>query len=680
MSDEAKNKPQTPAPAKGFVLDKELEEYRNLLQTPTEFKEGFTWVTVAGALFCGLLMFPGAIYLGLLSGMGMNAAATWVTVIVFSEITRRALRSMSKEEMVILLTVSSAMMVGGPFGDLIYRQFLLQSDAVKEAGLFGQFPSWWAPMPDSAALTKRTFMHSDWLVPIGFVVFMTIIGFVQTYTLGYGIFRLTSDVEKLPFPMAPVGAQGVMALAEEDTGKGAKKSERWTVFSIGTVVGLAFGVISVGVPALSSAFLEKPIMILPIPWFDLCRVTEKIMPATPTGVIFDLGLVLMGMVFPFWAVVGSSSSVLITFLLNPVLFQTGVLSTWRPGMDTINTQISNNIDFYFSAGLGVAFGIAACSVYQTIRQVRTSLRNLKTQQAARKGAPTGSIWTPPPGRGDWSLKLCLVGYVLAAAAVVTVAKILVPQFNIVFLIAFAFVYVPLTSYLDARIMGIAGTYIAIPFVREAFILFSGVKGVTPWLVPLPTDSFGGMSNWMRQTELTGVRFPSLIKAWLLTTPLLFVFSFVFWSFLWKDAPIPCDMYPYAQKMWDLQARNTMIMWSATTNTTGAQTLFQRSMHPEFLAAGFAFSTVMFTALSAFNLPTMLVYGMARGLGSIPHGLLMELFGACLGRFYFQRKFGRQRFLRAAPILLAGYAVGTGLVGMAAVAVRLIASAITSTPL
>ena len=65
------------AKGRGVVIDKELIEYRDLVEQPTHFSEGFTWVTVLGAVFCGLIMFPGAIYLGLLSGMSMTGAATW---------------------------------------------------------------------------------------------------------------------------------------------------------------------------------------------------------------------------------------------------------------------------------------------------------------------------------------------------------------------------------------------------------------------------------------------------------------------------------------------------------------------------------------------------------------------------------------------------------------------------
>jgi hypothetical protein len=689
----ADNEPKTPEPEKGpdkepekshLVIDQELADYRDLLEVPDTFEDGFTWTSVAGALFCGLLMFPGAIYLGLLSGVGMNVAATWVTVIIFSEITRRALKAMSKQEMVILLMVAgsmiggSAMIPGGPFGHLIWRQFLVTSDAVKDAGFYGTFPSWFAPSPDSVAIAERTFLHSDWAVPIAFLVFLTVIGFIKNFTLGYGLFRLTSDVEKLPFPRAPVGAQCVTALCEGERGD---RTWRWTAFSIGTVLGLSFGVIQVGVPAISSIFLAKPITPIALPWFDWCRYTESVMPATPTGLILDLGLILLGFVIPFWAVVGSAFSVLFTFILNPILYHMGVLTTWQPGMDTVNTQIANKIDFYFSVGIGIALGIAVCSIYQTIMQLRVSLKDMKKErEEAGNDGREHSIWATPEGRGDWSLRLCFIGYTVAAGAMVIVCKMLVPGFPLFFLILFAFVYTPLTSYLNARINGIAGQHIEIPFVQQAFIILSGAKGVDPWIAPVPVENYGSMAQNFRTLELTGTSFRSKVKAWMLTTPLIFVLSFVFWSFLWKDAPIPSDLYPYAQKIWDLRAKEAMIMWSATSDQAGTVTLFERSFKPEYIGVGFAFSSIVFAALSWLGLPTMLVYGMARGLGEgLPHGLVLELVGALLARYYFHRKYGKKPFLKTAPILLAGYFVGVGLIGMGAVALRLVSSAVSPAP-
>ena len=51
---------------------------------------------------------------------------------------------------------------------------------------------------------------------------------VEWVTLGYILFRVTSDVERLPFPLAPVAAQGATALAESDD---ERDSWRWRVFS-----------------------------------------------------------------------------------------------------------------------------------------------------------------------------------------------------------------------------------------------------------------------------------------------------------------------------------------------------------------------------------------------------------------------------------------------------------------
>ena len=53
------------------------------------------------------------------------------------------------------------------------------------------------------------------------MAFGMLFGRIQTTIVGYGLFHQTSDVEKLPFPMAPMGAQGIVALAEQVEGTDA---------------------------------------------------------------------------------------------------------------------------------------------------------------------------------------------------------------------------------------------------------------------------------------------------------------------------------------------------------------------------------------------------------------------------------------------------------------------------
>lgn len=658
--------------------DKELELYRTILEEPTEYEDGFTWTTVLGALFCGVLMLPGAIYLNLLNGGGFGAAS-WVTLIIFSEISRRALKTMNRQEVVLLLGVAGAMMAahGGVFGGFVYRAYLVRSDAVLAAGLAGQFPAWFAPAADSPAITERTFLHKDWLMP--FFVFglaTWVLAFIKRYTLGYALFRVTSDLERLPFPFAPIAAQGSMAIADAGEKENAWK---WRAFSSGTMIGLAFGIFYIGLPVITGAFLAKPMMIFPIPWYDSTTITESILPAVPTGITWHLSLVITGMIIPWWGIMGTGLAILATFILNPILVHSGVLTTWQPGMGTVDTSIANSIDFYFSFGLGCTLGIALVSIFQTGKAFYTSGKEKRKQQKEVFG-DRHDPWAVPPGRGDWSLKLCVVGYFIAGIAFVALWKVLVPQFPMAFLIFFVFFFTPLESYLNARLIAVNGQRVDIPFVRESVILLSGAKGLSVWLAPNPEENYGGVAMNFRVKELTGTKFTSIIKADLMRQPLSILLGFIFWGFIWHSSEIPSAVFPFTEIMWDLRVKRSLILWSATTGDGLVETIFEKSFKPTILFIGTLTTTTMFTILRHFGAPIMFVYGFVRGLGHSCHVFILEIVGALIARFYLHKKFGRQRILRILPILMAGYLVGEGLIGMACVAVTLITKAISGLPL
>jgi len=695
------------------VMDKELEQYRSLLAEPTEFKDGFGWSAIIGVIFCGLIMLPGSIYLNLMTGGSIGTAAQWVTVILFTEVMRRAMKSLNKQEIVILLNAAATMVGGGLIAQLVFRAYIVRSDAIRDAGMRDSFPHWFVPAPDSLAITSRSLWHSDWFMPILIVVAMTLIGFINKYTLGYFFFRLTSDVEKLPFPMAPIQAQGAMALAEgedgvEDTNPGdapkeavnedliakkpgkKKKTDRWRLFSLGVSLGIAFGFLQVGIPALTDLFLDKPFYLpfVQLPWIDLTTTTEGFLPATPTGVLVDLGVVLLGMVIPFWAIIGTMVAIVFTLLLNPILHRTGVLTHWQPGMDTINTTYSNGVDFWLSFGIGTGAGIAVVSIFQTVRDVRRKMRTIREHRDAQRDDRRASLWDPPKaGRGDWSVKLSIAGYVVSSIFTIALCYALLPK-NItllIFLIFFAFIYNPLISYVNARLNGISGQQVDIPFVRESAFILSGAQGIAIWLAPIPIENYGGYAQQFRVNELTGLNFRSLIKLDLIVIPVSLILSFVFWAFIWSSEAIPSATFRWAQVNWELQAKNMALLLSSTFVAPGQEhsnimdSQFIQAIHPKTIGAGFVGTVLMFVVLSTFGLPVMLVYGVIRGFGGIPHTMLLELVGALVGRFYFQRKYGADNFLRMVPTVLAGYFTGVGLIGMATIAVKLIKNAVSSAP-
>ena len=647
--------------------DKELKEYRDLLKAPSHFEEGFDWKTVIGAVFIGFLMMPGSMYLQLVLGTGIGPAARWVTIILFAEVARRSYTELKQQEIFLLYYMAGAALAS-PFQGLLWNQYLIQSDAAQMLGVTEFIPSWVAPDLGSASYAERSFFHRDWLAPILLLCGAMMIQRIDQFGLGYALYRLTSDVEKLPFPMAPVAALGTMALAESTEDR--KTAWKWRVFSIGAMIGLAFGFFYVLLPALSGIFFTEPIRLIPIPWLELTRNTEGFLPAVATGIQFDLGLVFIGMVLPFWAVIGGFIGLVITVVANPLLFEHGILHRWHPGMGTVETVFANSFDFYMSFGIGLGLSIGLIGLWQVARSFR--------QKGG--GLDFSLLFKPPPGRGDISIWLSLAIYVVSTLAYVLFCVWLVPSFPWIFFLLYGFVYTPLISYITARMEGIAGQFVSLPLVREASFIagakYFGYSGIEIWYAPIPIHNYGEATVGFRQIELTGTSLRGIIKAEFITLPIVLVASLLFSQFLWQLAPIPSSYYPYAQELWHLQALNTLLMQTATLE---GNSLFFQALNAGYVAIGTLLGLAAYAVLSLLGLPVLLVYGVVRGLGqSTPHGMILELVGALLGRFYFLKKYGAQ-WRQYAPVLLAGFSCGIGLAGMLAMGCTLIVKSLNRLP-
>jgi len=641
--------------------DKELQEYRDLLKTPDHFEEGFDWKTVIGAIFIGFLMMPGSMYLQLVIGTGIGPAARWVTIILFAELAKRAYSELKQQEIFLLYYMAGAAL-STPFQGLLWNQYLVQSDAARMLGVAEFIPTWVAPASGSDSLVERSFFHRDWLIPILLLVGTQIIQRVDQFGLGYALFRITSDVEKLPFPMAPVAALGTMALAESTEEK--EKSWKWRVFSIGGIIGLAFGGIYVLLPTVSGLILMEPIRLIPIPWVELTGHTEAVLPAVATGIQLDLGLVFLGMVLPFWAVIGGLVGIIITMIANPILYKNGILTRWHPGMETVDTIFANNFDFYMSFSIGLGLAIAFIGIWHVVRSFRKS-------GSAEKGS-LRDLFRPPPGRGDFNFWISIGIYIFSTISYVLLCLWLVPNFPWIFFIAYGFLYTPIVSYITARMEGIAGQFVSLPLVREiSFIAgakFFGYQGIEIWYAPIPIHNYGEATVNFRQIELTGTSIRGIIKSEIVVFPIVMIASLLFSQFIWRLAPIPSSAYPFAQKIWHLQALNTLLMQSSTLEGNAA---FYQALNFVYVAAGVGLGVITYAILTLFGLPIMLVYGMVRGLGqTLPHGHILEVAGALLGRFFFLKRYGAM-WRQYAPVLLAGFSCGMGLTGMFAMGVTLI---------
>ena len=655
-------------------VDRELEEFRGLMEVPSTFQEGFSWSSLLGAVFVALVMVPGAIYMGLLAGtQQIGLAAQWVTVILFVEVAKRAHRTLNRSE-IFVLYLMAAWAVGMPFRGLLWNQFYARSDAAMASGIASELPSWFAPAAESASYATRSFLHWDWLPVLGLFMFGFFFSQVSSMVLGYGLFRLTSDIEKLPFPMAPVGAQGIMAVAEdmEEAQSGPRqKSWRWRVFSIGGALGLAFGLVYLGLPTITGALTGNPVQILPIPWSDFTGTTQHYLPAVATGMSWNLGNVIIGMVLPFWAMVGSFIGLIVTMVVNPILYHAEILHTWRSGDDTVQTLFKNNLDFYFSFQIGIAVAIAAAGIIMTVRRVAAARREAKRGERE-------AVTAVPPGRGDISPWLIIGCYFVVTTIYILVCGFLIHWHRGVMaaLVILGFFFTPLISYVTARLEGIAGQVVEVPMVREASLILSGYHGVAVWFLPIPFANYGGMTVFYRQCELTGTKFTSIWKAKIVLYPIILISSIFFMNFIWGLAEAPSAVYPYAQRMWELNALNQSIMYSATL---GDYSQFEQAFRWEFLGAGTLFGGMLFGVLSALGTPVFLLYGVVRGLGqSLPHAIIPQFIGALIGRYYFQRRLG-VKWRQFIPVVSAGFMCGMGLLATLCIGITFISKAVIQLP-
>ena len=696
MTEQAK--PKSRLFARRRKNDAELEEFRSLMQPPSTFDEGFSWASFFGALFVALLMVPGSIYMTLIAGMSVGPAAQWVTVILFIEVARRANRHLRRAEIFTLFYLAGAIMITASMAQgsfqgglgVLWSQFFAQSDAARAAGIAEHLPNWVVPS-DPQVLARRSLFQWQWLPAIGLIIFMMLIGRIDNMVLGYGLFRLTSDVEKLPFPMAPVGAQGILALSEERDDElldrsGASnpdrpESWRWRVFSIGSVLGLAFGALYIGVPTVTGALLDHPISILPIPFKDFTQLVGRFLPATTAAVAIDLGMVILGMVLPYWAMFGTFCGFAITLVLNPILAspRVGILRSWNLGDNMQTTFYKNQIDFYFSFAIGIGLAIAVAGFIAVGKAVIRARR----ARESKTGILASATVTIPEGRGDIRPLFIFLTYLLVVSLYTGASiwllyladgKVYWPVIFV--MIVYAMIYTPIVGYVTARLEGIAGEVLNIPFVREAAFIFSGYRGVAVWFLPIPLYNYGQMTVFYRQCELTGTRFGSIWKSEVLLTPVIVAGSILFAHLIWRLGPIPSPQYLFAQEWWEVTAAQQSIVFSSTL---GGFTEFEEAFRGAFVLAGLVAGGALFGGFTWLGLPTFFVYGIVRGLNqTLPFVVIPQFVGALIGRYYFRKRLGL-KWRQYIPVVFAGFSCGVGLIGTLSIGLTFVSKSVFTLP-
>jgi hypothetical protein len=329
------------------------------------------------------------------------------------------------------------------------------------------------------------------------------------------------------------------------------------------------------------------------------------------------------------------------------------------------------MDFWLSVGIGVNIAIAFIGIALVFRAFKDA-RRVRTESSFSLA--------PPPGRGDIPLYLAVASWLFSTAILIIACRVLVPQFPMWLLLFFGFFWSPFNSYISARMIGITGRGVSFPYLKEASIVASGYNRVDAWYAPIPLADYGAVAQRFREVELTGTKLWSLIKAEAFMFPIILIASFFFWAFFWNTTPVPSAQFPYAQRFWPIQAQLGSVLQQINLPHNGANAnWFAKAIKPDLIAYGTLGGIGAYFVFSIFKLPLLFYYGFAGGLGLFPANTIPQFAGAVFGRRVLRKRYGELNWERYAPVLLAGFSCGTGLISMVSIAIALIGKAVAKLP-
>jgi len=609
----------------------------------TRFETGLTLRAGLAIFFASLFFMPISIYLQLVAGVVIGSIAVYVTAILFSEISIVTGSPLKKQELFIILQMCGIAATTTYMVELIYRGYIISSplsQAFRIAGtaMTEMIPSWWAPRAGSKSYLTRTLFHMDWAIP----TFLTVIYGAFTILTEFALLMITSllyiEVEKLPFPMAPLTAEMVTTLTE-------RKPYRIGLFSECAAIGMLIGLV---------AHLPRMILgiqVIPFPWIDFTWWTEQYIPGAIVGIASEPLSYISAMLVPWVpAVYMLVTSIIVWVILNSVFI-------------TVFPQVFPRWSEEYMAGMGISLLYQRSQLHvwlvpQIIFTITLSIFFVIRGAKFIKGAFKTLTDLPSSLRqaGYFRLPMILGMYFTGTLGSVVLFHVLVPDIPIMMPLLFSVGLSFLNAIVGARVLGETGQ--GVPLLEQniwrPFIYFSGYQGVAGWLIS-PIIGGGLSSGWTQNIKiayLTETRPGDFFKAFILAWIAYRIFGFMWGSFFWTFAPIPSSAYP-----------STLIQWPISLMADGMWITRQLNINLNVVLSSFGCmmtALLLGTALSRFTGFPFSPSGLVAGAATIPPAVIPIFIGALLSKFLIPRIFGERWWNEHRALIVAGFAAGEGI--------------------
>lgn len=637
-----------------------------------------TWPVI---LYGAFILMPANIYLMLVAGQSLLGPISFIALILWVEAARLSRKPLTTAEAFIVYSVSAV-----AAGQMLFYLYAIHPAYFRiseisnsalfsfrdpETGVLKTFgeaaPLWWAP-PKEVVL-QRSFLHKEWIVPLLVGAVSWLFHMLADLSMGVLGRELFVKVEKLPFPFAHPPAEACKALTRD--APEAKK-----VFTICGLVGVVWGLVIYFPVALG-----KKIVDFPIPWADFNRSLHSWMRGASFGIATDILAFTGGFIVPFRVIISMLiGAFAIQFFGNA--WATGGLAEFlgnlgfdsiaaSPAWQGLNPATGQQYFHRFVEGMGISQvlpnqlfvwmpvfigGMVAAGLLHIVSSPRELVRTFKGL------LQTGKTTRQQHDQPISILPLALI-FVSSVVGAVILFRILIPDFPWYIIGPFALFWSLLFSLIDIRAVGTTGYRIDPPYVREGLIISMRPKNINVWFAPWPVAL--GSSSWaqhFKTAELVGCTPRSLIVAYLVAYPVGMAANLLFVSIFWSIAPIPSAVYPYAEIVLPVWANNLCIWISAALpNASEATTqLVAQLFNIKWMVGTAAAFTAVFLVGKFSKRFQLSVIGLAVGM-AMPLPFAMSLFIGGLVAQYIRRKTGSEWFGTNRNIIVAGLAVGEGVV-------------------
>ncbi len=628
------------------------------------FIPGLTIVSVSAVLFGLVVIVPAIIYLGWAVGsLGGTERfiPVFVTILLFTEAGRLVKRYITSQEAYIIYFMLQAIALwfvgGGMFGDFLIRYYYRSAPYTILYGIAEKLPTWYVPELGSYGPLHRTFLSPDWVIPISISLAVNVCVLMIDYGVSFITNMLYIEIEKLPFPVAPIDYQAISTLTE-------RTPEKIMYFSFAAVISFIYEFAIYGIPNITSIFLGRAITVIPYPWVDLTTGIERILPGAVFAVGTDIAQYMVGWLIPFnaavWMFIGS---VAVWVFGNSIALRIDhpYFSMWQREW-TYGASIQwwwqrAIYDLWASPQvgltLGIALGILAVGAKNIARAI-LSLRHLSAEQLKTSYLPF-----------SWIVALIAAGSIGGLLVSVSLA----PELWFVWVVTWTIVPF-IQGILTARATAETGLSVTIPYIREAFFVsFTRPGDVVPWVVPTHvTSSAGIITHRVYVAKLLKVRPLDYYKAYLIFFIVAILLSLLYVSIFWAMTPIPSAFYPYASYSWPISALYFSLWVSRSIE------IFK----VDVIAISSVLSFIMVVVSSRFPTQYFSPIGFLYGFQNIPAYTLPPLIGALIGK-WLERRMGKDKWVVRRGVIIAGTFCGIALAVAAAVAVTIMGRAITAKP-